>query len=105
MYNNVKGPILYTFLECYFKRLTNEDIIEAIKTNKSQNQNQTKNNIFVVLVPKTISVYFYTSSLRSSAKNRSILACLINIHEPVFWLACCVLSDARLGQPQVTRVM
>ncbi len=39
------------------------------------------------------------------AKNRSILARLINIHEPFFWLACCFLSDARLGQPQVTRVM
>ncbi len=33
------------------------------------------------------------------------LSCLINIHEPLFWLACCFLSDAWLGQPQVTRVM
>ncbi len=45
-------------------------------------------------------VDFYSSSLRSSGKNRSILACLINIHESLFWLACCFLSDARLGQPQ-----
>jgi len=28
-----------------------------------------------------------------------------NIHEPLFWLACCFLSDAQPGQPQVTRVM
>ncbi len=33
------------------------------------------------------------------------LSGLINIHEPLFWLACWFLSDARLGQPQVTRVM
>ncbi len=30
---------------------------------------------------------------------------LINIHETLFWLAGCFLSDAWLGQPQVTRVM
>ncbi len=52
--------------------------------------------------PKTTAIYFYSSSFRSSAENRSILACLINIHEPLFWLACCFLNDARPGQPQVT---
>ncbi len=33
------------------------------------------------------------------------LSGLINIHEPLFWLACCFLRDVRLGQPQVTKVM
>ncbi len=33
------------------------------------------------------------------------LSCVININEPIFWLACCFLSDAQLGQPQVTRIM
>ncbi len=51
------------------------------------------------------SQYIFTALLRSSTKNRSILACLISIHKPIFWLACWFLSDARLGQPHVTRVM
>ncbi len=48
------------------------------------------------------SIYLYSSSFRSSAQKRSILACLINIHEPLFWLACCFMSDARPDQPQIT---
>ncbi len=30
------------------------------------------------------SIYFYSSSLRSSGKKQVDLACLINIHEPLF---------------------
>ncbi len=45
---------------------------------------------------------FYSSSLSNSAENMLILDCLVNIHEPLFWLACCFLSGAWLGQPQVT---
>ncbi len=84
--NTFKGHILYSFLEFYFR-------FDVLK------------NIYICGISTKNNIFFYSSSLRSSAEYRSILACLINIHKPLFWLACFFLSDARLGQPQVTRVM
>ncbi len=62
-------------------------------------------NIYMLYKYQKSSKYIFTALFSGALLKKIDLSCLINIHEPLFWLVCCFLSDARLGQPQVTRVM
>ncbi len=82
----LKGPILYTFLEFYLG-------VDVLKNIYLRYKYQKHLNIFVQLFSQEL------------CWKQIDLSSLINIHDPLFWLACCFLRDVRLGQPQVTRVM